>query len=93
MGIYRHCSKNGRTISDVIGFCADCIRKDFEQVWPAIKGVHGRSRRAYGMPENPPRSKNGIPCSHCLHQYRIPEGGVGFCSLRRLKVLDLYSKH
>jgi pyruvate formate lyase activating enzyme len=67
LGSCRHCGKSGPTISTVIGFCVDCIRADFEEVWPEIKRVHDRSRKPYGL------------------QCRIPEGGVGFCGLRRVE--------
>jgi len=85
MGTCRNCSKSARAISDVIGFCVDCIREDFDRVWPEIKRVHDDSRRAYGLPQDPPRSQNGVTCSLCLHQCSIHEGGVGFCGLRRVE--------
>ena len=85
MGTCRSCSKSARTISDVVGFCADCIREDFDQIWPEIKRVHDRTRRAHGLPEDPPRSQSGITCPLCLHQCKIPEHGVGFCGLRRVE--------
>ena len=85
MGTCRHCGEGARTISNVIGFCADCIRDHFKEVWPEIKKVHDESRKAYGLPVDPPRSKEGITCSLCLHRCRIPEHGRGFCGLRRVE--------
>jgi pyruvate formate lyase activating enzyme len=82
MGACRHCQKTAQTISDVVGFCADCIRHHFPEVGPEIAKVHARSRRAYGLPESPPRHENGRSCAFCQHQCRILEGGVGYCGLR-----------
>jgi len=85
MGTCNHCQKSDRTISDTIGFCADCIRADFDTVWPQIKKVHDHSRRAYGLPIDPPRADDGIGCGLCVHSCRIPEGKTGFCGQRRVK--------
>jgi len=82
MGTCRYCGKEARTISDVIGFCADCIRDHFKLAWPQIKKVHDASRQAYGLPPDPPRSDEGTTCPLCVHRCRIPEGGRGFCGLR-----------
>jgi len=85
IGSCRQCGKSGPVISTVIGFCVDCIRAHFEEVWPEIKRVHDRSRKPYGLPEDPPRAETGVSCQLCVHQCRIPEGGVGFCGLRRVE--------
>jgi pyruvate formate lyase activating enzyme len=85
MGTCQYCGKTAKTVSKVIGFCADCIRGHFGEVWPKIKAVHDHSRRAYGLPVDPPRSPDGISCPLCVHRCRIPEGGTGFCGLRRVE--------
>ena len=84
-GSCQHCGQSGPTISGVIGFCADCIRTHFSEVWPEIKRVHDRSRKPYGLPADPPRAESGVTCPLCLHLCRIPEGDVGFCGLRRVQ--------
>jgi len=83
VGRCRFCERSGKTISDVIGFCADCIRRHFSEVWPEISRVHARSRNAYGLPVEPPRDPEGVSCNLCLNQCRIPEGQSGFCGLRQ----------
>ena len=85
MGTCLNCNKCRRTISDTIGYCADCIRNHFDTVWPQIKKIHDSSRRAYGLPENPPNAPDGISCGLCMHQCKIPEGETGFCGLRCVK--------
>lgn len=67
MGDCRLCHKTGKTISDVIGFCADCIRRNFAEVWPEISSLHAASRKAYGLPAEPPRDPEGIHCNICVN--------------------------
>jgi pyruvate formate lyase activating enzyme len=85
MGTCQYCGRTAKTISNVIGFCADCIRAHFEEIWPKIKAVHDHSRRTYGLPVDPSRAPDGIFCPLCVHRCRIPEGGTGFCGLRRVE--------
>ncbi|MBW1701241.1 MAG: radical SAM protein [Deltaproteobacteria bacterium] len=85
MGTCQYCGKSSMTISGTIGFCVDCIRGHFDKVWPEIKHVHQKSRRAYGLPEDPPRVPEGISCSLCVRECSIPEGGTGYCGLRRVE--------
>ncbi|MBW2406089.1 MAG: radical SAM protein [Deltaproteobacteria bacterium] len=85
MGKCNSCDKSAKNISNTIGFCADCIRAHFEDVWPQIKAVHDRSRRAYGLPVNPPNAADGVACGLCVHDCKIPENSVGFCGLRRVQ--------
>ncbi|MGQ9654196.1 MAG: radical SAM protein [Thermodesulfobacteriota bacterium] len=85
MGTCRRCNRSAKTISGTIGFCADCIRGHFDDVWPKIKEVHDRSRRPYGLPLDPPRQDGGARCRLCMHGCQIPEGSNGFCGLRRAR--------
>lgn len=85
MGKCRSCGDEAITISAVMGFCAACIRSRFAEIRPAIQEVHRRSRRNFGLPEEPPRSSGGIPCHLCFQECRIPEGKTGYCGLRRVE--------
>ncbi|MBI5568928.1 MAG: radical SAM protein [Desulfomonile tiedjei] len=84
MGTCKHCGKSAKTVSDVIGYCAQCIRGHFNEVWPDIKRVHDETRRLHGLPTDPPRAADGKACPLCHHQCLIPEGGRGYCGLRRV---------
>jgi len=84
MGKCKYCGGTGKTISSVIGFCADCIRGHFVEVWPKIKTVHDQSRLEHGLPADPPHAEDGIECPLCFNRCRIPEGGRGYCGLRRV---------
>jgi pyruvate formate lyase activating enzyme len=85
MGTCRHCEKSARTVSNVIGFCADCIRHHFSEIWPEIAQVHAKSRRAFGLPPEPPHDEDGLSCTLCQHRCQIPEGETGFCGLRHVR--------
>jgi pyruvate formate lyase activating enzyme len=85
VGTCGYCHKTGKTISNVIGFCAHCIRGHFDQVWPQIAKVHAESRAAYGLPKKPPRDSKGKACNICVNRCRIGEGQVGFCGLRQVQ--------
>ncbi|MBW1710446.1 MAG: radical SAM protein [Deltaproteobacteria bacterium] len=85
MGRCRSCHSSSNTISTTIGYCGQCIQDRFEEVWPEIKTVHQRSRLAYGLPADPPRAQDGQTCGLCFHGCSIPEGGTGFCGLRRVE--------
>ncbi len=85
MGTCGRCHRSAKGISGTIGYCADCIRGHFDDVWPEIKEVHDRSRRPYGLPPDPPRAEDGVPCRLCMHGCSIPEGSRGFCGLRRAR--------
>lgn len=85
MGACKHCGARGITISDTIGFCVDCIRAHFDQLWPHIKVVHDESRALFGLSPDPPRAENGVVCPQCFHECRIPEGASGYCGLRRVE--------
>ena len=46
------------TISDEIGFCADCIRADFDNIRSEIKKIHDDSRKVYGLPKEMPATES-----------------------------------
>lgn len=62
--------------------CAACIRSDPDRALPLAHAAHRRARRLFGLPEQPPRSPGGIPCSLCVQECRMAEGERGYCNLR-----------
>jgi pyruvate formate lyase activating enzyme len=85
MGTCAHCEKSAPTISDVIGFCADCIRHHFSEVGSKIAQTHEKSRRAYGLPLKPPRDERGLHCALCFNRCQIPDSETGFCGVRQAR--------
>lgn len=79
----RLCSLSSNLVSKELGVCSDCLKKRPRAALPLALEAHRRSRTAYGLPVAPPRDDRGIPCILCVNECRIPEGGLGYCGLRR----------
>lgn len=75
------CNSSSIYISEELGVCLKCIRERPEEAVPIAKEAHRRSRAAFGLPPEPPGE--GLPCNICVNECRIPEGGLGYCGLRR----------
>jgi len=77
-----NCGKESKLISKGLEVCLDCIQKDFNQVLPQIQRVHAESRMEFDLPTKPPKDPQGIQCSLCVNECRIPEGKRGYCGSR-----------
>lgn len=77
------CSLSSAFISRELGVCADCIKARPDDALPLATQAHQRSRRAYGLPEVPPKDTEGIPCKLCVNECQIPLGRSGYCGLRK----------
>ncbi len=81
MGKCKSCQRESPIISDKIGFCARCLRRYWPEIRDEIAALHRRTRKAFGLPSEPPRAENGRPCRLCHHFCRIPEGAFGYCGV------------
>ncbi|MFN3481201.1 MAG: radical SAM protein [Thermodesulfovibrionales bacterium] len=79
----RICNTRSPLISKELSLCLGCIRTHPDKAIPLALETHGRSRRRFGLPEKPPKDPKGVPCNICVNECRIPEGGLGYCGLRR----------
>lgn len=70
-----------RLLSKAVGVCSRCLREDPEACKPFVERARHRSRRIFGLPAEPPRDPQGLPCHLCVHGCRIPPNGAGFCGL------------
>ncbi len=79
-GNYR-CESCGREglISREIGLCYSCVKSSEPE---RLLAPHRRVRRALALPEEIPRAEEGVPCTLCSNECRIPEGGRSYCGLR-----------
>lgn len=77
----RLCGKRSVTVAKVLGVCGGCVRTRFEEAEPFIAEAHRASRRSFELPETPPHASDGVSCTICAQQCRIPKGGVGYCGL------------
>ena len=78
----QNCHRVSELISEFLGVCGNCIRKDFLPVAPIIKRAHAQSRRAFQLSEKPPHNKKGRKCNLCANECQIPLGERGYCGLR-----------
>jgi pyruvate formate lyase activating enzyme len=83
MGKCRLCNKSSKFISDSPGLCLQCIRNVPHEALEVAIDSHRKSRAEFGLPAEPPRAEDGIKCSICVNECRIPEGAYGYCGLRR----------
>jgi len=78
----QNCGKKSVLISRALSLCADCIRKDFDQVFPLIEQAHHTARVPFSLPVTVPKETNGIKCQLCVNECGIPVSGRGYCGLR-----------
>jgi pyruvate formate lyase activating enzyme len=62
--------------------CLACIRERPAEAMPLALAAHARARSDHGFPAQAPRDPEGVACSLCVHECRIPEGGTGWCGVR-----------
>lgn len=83
MAVCINCNKESSLISETLGICLECIRRDFKKVSRHIKDVHRKARAAFSLPVEPYKNPNGISCKLCVNECQIPKGKKGYCGLRR----------
>lgn len=76
------CGAHSPLIASSLGVCLACIRRDPAMALPTAAEAHRRARRLFDLPPSPPQAQDGVQCSLCVQQCRIPEGERGFCGLR-----------
>jgi len=83
MTVCINCNKKSNLISETLGVCLECIRKDFKKVSEHIKEVHRKTRKDFGLPEESSKDPNGIVCKLCANECKIEEGEKSYCGLRK----------
>ncbi|MEM0488506.1 MAG: radical SAM protein [Candidatus Bathyarchaeia archaeon] len=81
MGKCLVCNEKSPLISGKLGVCLSCIRSRVDEALLVAKRVHFESRSVYGLPPEPPKDPDGIPCGGCANECKIGEGKSGFCGL------------
>lgn len=76
------CHKESNLISSALDVCVDCIRFHFEEVKSHIEELHRRSRERFGLPPEPPHTKEGLKCNICVNQCEAGIGERGYCGVR-----------
>ena len=83
MTVCINCNKKSNLISETLGVCLECIRKDFKKVSEHIKEVHRKTRKNFELPDEPPKDPSGIACKLCSNECKIAESEKGYCGLRK----------
>ena len=83
MGQCTLCNATSISISQEFGICLKCLRERPDEAVPIAMQTHKRSRIAFGLPLEPPKDPQGIPCKICVNECKIPEEGLGYCGLRK----------
>ena len=83
MGRCRLCDDSSPFVSGELGACRSCLRKRPGEALAVTSAVHAENRRFYGLPASPPRDPGGVLCTLCVNECLIPDGGVGYCGVRR----------
>ena len=81
MGKCLVCSEKSPLISESLGVCLKCIREKPSEALAITREAHAKSRMVYGLPAEPPKNANGIPCGVCANNCVIGLGKSGFCGL------------
>ncbi len=79
------CGQTERQVASILGVCLDCIRRRPEEALSVARAAHTGTRRAFDLPEAPPRTEGGIPCGLCANECVIGEGETGYCGLREVR--------
>ncbi len=77
------CENSSTTISNQLEMCVGCLRGGGGRNIESVRSTHLRSRRQFNLPGAPPRDTNGKLCKLCVNECSIPDGGYGFCGVRR----------
>jgi len=92
----KRCHYDIPLISQVIGYCVDCIRSHFAEIEKDIEALHATNRLRDHLPAEIPRAPEGRSCRICAHKCRIPSEGKGYCGLYQNlegKIIPITSSH
>jgi pyruvate formate lyase activating enzyme len=81
--ICNSCGRSDVIIAKALGLCRDCIAEGGDEALRAAAETHKRSRASFPVPAEIPHAEGGLECRRCANECRIPDGGLGFCGLRR----------
>jgi pyruvate formate lyase activating enzyme len=82
MATCKLCEQTSPTISEMLGVCLTCIRARPGEAAAFGEKAHMQSRADFGLPPKPPDDPDGVSCTICVNQCKIPENGTGYCGLR-----------
>jgi uncharacterized Fe-S radical SAM superfamily protein PflX len=83
MTVCINCNKESHLISETLGICLECIRREFKKVSAHIKEAHQKTRQDFDLPKEPPKDPNRVSCKLCVNECKVPKDEKGYCGLRK----------
>lgn len=77
------CEKETPFLSQSLPLCLECLRSKKELIEEIILEAHHRARHPFQLVDRPPKEASGRVCKICINECQIPEGGYGYCGLRK----------
>ncbi len=72
------CKNCGKPAARAVGYCYDCVKKGYLET---AMETHRKWRSKLRLPPEPP--KQGLKCSTCVNECKIPKGSTGYCGIWR----------
>ncbi len=70
-------------LSQSLPLCLECLRSKKELIEEILSEAHHLSRHPFQLVDRPPKEESGRICRICINECQIPEGGSGYCGLRK----------
>ena len=83
MATCKKCGKVSEEIASILSLCVECIREADDASLAQLREIHAQSHEKFGLPSSPPSDTDGVQCRLCQNECRIPDGGRGYCGVRR----------
>ena len=77
------CGKIRSLTAESLALCPGCAR--LRSGMSQAQAAHKNSRKLFGQPRAPPRTKGGVQCVLCANNCSIGEGEYGVCGLRTVR--------
>lgn len=94
MGRCESCGVHSAVVAERLGVCGACLRRGDVEGLERVARLHELTRRAFGLPESPPRDPRGRLCSICVNECRLVGDDIGYCGLpfagRKVAVVRWY---
>lgn len=77
------CGQESPVVNAALSVCCACLRERWGEAESLVRAAHSESRRAFRLPEVPPRDRGGLACALCANECVMGPGRTGFCGVRR----------
>ncbi|NHJ84473.1 MAG: radical SAM protein [Asgard group archaeon] len=75
------CQRSSSVIAERLGVCSDCLIHNFDNAMKIVNERRIKTREQYNLTPFPPKSRDGVQCTDCVNNCKIPKDGLGFCNL------------